>query len=205
MIKVMKHRFLKESLAFTLTEIMVTVGILALTSAVLLPKMMGSTDGVKDQQAINTLESAWEGASQYYQGDRGPGVPQGPPDQYTGFDPTVAAKISGQLGWTSSALTTTSSSARKVSIAVVAAASTDDTTGDAGQELGLCTASANLVFCKYDDGKNSSLGTLGPRYGAGASQAAALGRAKDSASGGTVNNCTASTAKARLYSRSGAC
>jgi Tfp pilus assembly protein PilE len=206
---------LGQQTGITLSEVMVTVLILTLTSAILIPKMTGSTDSVNDQQAINTLDTAWETAGEYYQGNRGIGNTQGAPDQYTGFSPQTAWRINGKLVWMNSTytnnapatnfpLTPSKTTADKVYIAEVASTSTDDATGNAGQELGLCAASALIVICKYDDGKAGYASSLGPRYGASlTTQAQALTRAKDTTS--PTLSCTVSANKARLFALNGHC
>lgn len=210
-------RSLKRQYGISLSEVMVTVFILTLTSAFLVPKMTGSTDSVNDQQAINTLDTAWETAGEYYQGQRGVGQSQGAPDQYTGFSPQTAWRINPKLVWINATHTNTqavgnsplspgNNVAERVYIAEVAGQSTNDTTGNAGQELGLCAASKLLVICKYDNGQAGFGGVLGPRYGASLSpngaQAQALSRAKDSEA---TNRCTQTANKARLLALEGKC
>ena len=210
----MAFKHLSKQAGITLTEVMVTILILTITSAILVPKMTGSTNSVTDQQAINTLETAWETAGEYYQGQRGVGNPQGAPDQYTGFSPVVAWRINGKLVWMNDTVTNTKAAtnfplvpgkdnADKVYIAAVASSSFNDTSGNAGQELGLCTASSEIVICKYDDGQAGYADRLGPRYGASIHlQSEALSRAVDE---GKTNSCAATANKARLLAITGHC
>ena len=179
----------------SLPEIVVVLAIIGIAGAILMPRLIGSQDGVNDQSAINTLDSAWESGEEYYQGKRGAGNPTGVPDEYTGFTPLAAWKIDPKLKWLGSPanpLTASSADQDKVYIAVAGDAGESDN-GNSGQVLGLCSASKTLVICKYDDGfaggdVNSGARKLGPRYGASrTNQQQALCRAERVNSSATLS------------------
>jgi len=206
-------RFLHRQSGITLPELVVVVAVLAITSALLVPKLLNDTNGTNDQGAINTLDSGWEVGQEYYQGKRGEGETSGAPDQYNGFDSSSAWKLAPKMLWLSSpsaSLDPGKSTQDKVYIAIAGDSSdtSNDNTGNTGQILGLCTASQTLVFCKYDDGfpggaLNSADRKLGPRYGASkSSQTEALCRAKRVNS---PNTASAGLARAEALKSSAGC
>lgn len=142
-------------------EILVVLTIIGIAATIAVPRLTGSRTAGESRAVGNTLETGWDAAQEYLRGERGLGQDDDLGDTFTGFTPTIAARLAKGVTWNqSTSLTPATSQARRVTIYRAN-----------GNTIALCAANTREVVCKAEDGQALN-GRYGPRYGYSTTSAA---------------------------------